>query len=436
MFWFLYDFIFFLISLVMMPSVFLKMHRRGGYRANIGNRFGRYAKETRGKFGEGAILIHAVSVGEVGIASQFMKAMRAVDPTARFIVSTTSSTGWQEAKKKIGEQDLLIYNPLDFTPFVHRMLDATRPSAFIMVETELWPNLIRQCRKRLIPMAIINARLSDRTAPRYARLRFLFGPALRSIRTILVQSKLDEDRYLAAGADKETLTITGSFKFDVAKRSPDKETAAKELLRSLDLLPPRQILMGASTWEGEESLLLNCYQSLRKRFPELRLVLVPRHFERGDGIVKEIHDAGFQVMRRSELKSGTSKARAMTSDDVLLVDTTGEIMGLFPYATIAFVGRTFCSKGGQNMIEPCLCGIPTIVGPETQNFRPVMSDLLASKAIIQLHEANELEPAIATLLDDPDERKALGKRASDAVQLRTGVVDRCVLMIRDAIGKR
>ena len=436
MFWFLYDFIFFLISLVMMPSVFLKMHRRGGYRANIGNRFGRYAKETREKFGEGAILIHAVSVGEVGIASQFMKAMRAVDPSVRFIVSTTSSTGWQEAAEKIGERDLLIYNPLDFTPFVHRMLDATRPSAFIMVETELWPNLIRQCHKRSIPMAIINGRLSDRTAPRYAKLRFLFGPTLRSIRTILVQSKLDEERFLAAGADKETLTITGSFKFDVAKRAPEKEAAAKELLQSLDLLPPRQILMGASTWEGEETLLLKCYRSLRERFPELRLVLVPRHFERGDGIVKEIHDEGFQVMRRSELKSGACQPRALTFDDVLLVDTTGEIMGLFPYATIAFVGRTFCSKGGQNMIEPCLCGVPTIVGPETQNFRPVMSDLLTSEAILQLHKPEELEPAIAKLLDNPIEREALGVRAEEAVKRRTGVVDRCVRIIQKAIQGR
>lgn len=433
MFWFLYDLVFFLIGLVMAPGVFLKMHRRGGYRANMGNRFGRYSEEQRSAFGEDPILIHAVSVGEVGIASQFMKAMREADPSVRFVVSTTSSTGWQEAVKKIGPQDALIYNPLDFTPCVKRMLDAVRPKAFLIVETELWPNLIRQCEKRSIPMAIINARLSDRTAPRYAKLRFLFGPVLRSIRTILVQSDLDKDRYLAAGADPETLTVTGSFKFDVARRAPEKEAAAKELLASLDLLPPRQILMGASTWEGEEKILLDCYKTLKGTFPELRLVLVPRHFERGDGVVRQIHDAGFEVMRRSELKSGACVPRALTADDILLVDTTGETMGLFPYATIAFVGRTFCSKGGQNMIEPCLCGIPTIVGPETQNFRPVMSDLLASEAILQLKKPEELVPALEKLLRDPIQREAYGVRASDAVQSRTGVVARCVEIILGVI---
>ena len=433
--WILYNVVLFLAMVVTLPHYYLKMKRRGGYRRNFGDRFGRYSAETREKIGEGgAILIHAVSVGEVGVADQFIRAMREVNPGQRFVLSTTSSTGWKEAVKRLPPDDVVIYNPLDLPSFVRRALDVIRPSAFILVETEIWPNLIRECKRRNIPVCLVNGRLSDRTAPTYRRLRFIFGPALRCIRMLQVQSALDQERYVAAGAAPESVLITGSFKFDVARRNPEKEAMAGALLRALDFAEGRRILLGASTWEGEEKILAESYLALRAKYPELRLVLVPRHQERAPGVCSDLRALGLNPVRKSDLDAGCASTAPLGADDVLVVDTTGEIMGFFPYAAVCVVGRSFCSHGGQNMIEPCLCGVATVVGPFTQNFRPVMADLLASEALVQVPSASALQPELDRLLGDDAVRAELGACAEKAVLSRRGAVNRCVTAVRDAIG--
>lgn len=432
--WFLYNILFFIAGLFLLPHFYLKMKRRGGYKANFKNRFGRYTPEQLKHIGEGgAILIHAVSVGEVGVAFQFMASMREVNPNQRFVISTTSSTGWKEAEKRLTENDTLIYNALDLPIFVNRELDRIKPSAFITVETEIWPNLIRACARRSIPMFIVNGRISDKTAPTYRKLRFWFGPVLRLFKLILVQSDLDASRFISAGANPETIQVTGSFKFDVAKRNEVKEAMWKELLEKSAFNAPQMILLGASTWDGEEALLLDTYKALSQKYPNLRLILVPRHFERREVVEKEISARGLNSVRKSDLDSGAYKVKPLTDRDVILADTTGEIMGLFPFAAVTVVGRTFRSQGGQNMIEPCLVGVPTIVGPETQNFRPVMADLLASKAIIQLPKDEELILELDRLLGDETARKELGTTASNAVLARRGVVNHCVNAVRTVI---
>ncbi len=433
--WIIYNGILFLAMVVTFPHFWLKMKRRGGYRKNFGDRFGRYGAETLERIGDGgAILVHAVSVGEVGVADQFIRAFRRTNPGQRFVVSTTSSTGWKEAVKRLPPEDVVIYNPLDLPSFVRRALDVLRPAAFIMVETEIWPNLIRECHRRGIPMCIVNGRLSDRTAPTYRRLRFIFGPALRSIGMIQVQSALDAERYVAAGAEPSSVLVTGSFKFDAARRNPEKESMAQAFLRAIDFADGRRILLGASTWAGEERLLADCYLSLRAGHPDLRLMLVPRHMERAEEVCDDIRAAGLNPVLKSEIDAGRAAARPLGADDVPVIDTTGEIMGFFPFATVCVVGRTFCSKGGQNMIEPCLCGVATVVGPETQNFRPVMADLLASEAILQVPSIATLKSELGRLLGDAAERAALGARAEKAVLARRGAVDRCVTAVRDSIG--
>lgn len=432
--WFLYNILFFIAGLFLLPHFYLKMKRRGGYKANFKNRFGRYTPEQLKNIGEGgAILIHAVSVGEVGVAFQFMASMREVNPNQRFVISTTSSTGWKEAEKRLTENDTLIYNALDLPIFVNRELDRIKPSAFITVETEIWPNLIRACARRSIPMFIVNGRISDKTAPTYRKLRFWFGPVLRLFKLILVQSDLDASRFISAGANPETIQVTGSFKFDVAKRNEVKEAMWKELLEKSAFNAPQMILLGASTWDGEEALLLDTYKALSQKYPNLRLILVPRHFERREVVEKEISARGLNSVRKSDLDSGAYKVKPLTDRDVILADTTGEVMGLFPFAAVTVVGRTFRSQGGQNMIEPCLVGVPTIVGPETQNFRPVMADLLASKAIIQLSKDEELIPELDRLLGDETARKELGATASNAVLARRGVVNHCVNAVKSVI---
>lgn len=432
---FLYNVALAIAMVIMFPHYLIKMRRRGGYAHNFRNRFGRYDEETLRRFGGGgAILIHAVSVGEVGVAWQFVCAMRKSDPSARFVISTTSSTGYREALKRVGDGgDAVIYNPLDLPSFVRRALDAIRPSACILVETEIWPNLLAECERRDIPVCLVNGRLSDRTAPTYRRLRFLFGPAIRSMRQVQVQSALDEKRYIDAGANPSATIVTGSFKFDVARRDEAKERSIGELLGQIGFGQGRLVLLGASTWPGEETLLCNIFRRLAGRFPDLRLVLVPRHMERAGEVCSDIRSAGLNPVRKTELDA--HGARPLGANDVLVADTTGEMMGFYPHAAVCVVGRTFRSRGGQNMIEPCLCGTPTIVGPNTQNFRPVMADLLAQDAIIQVADDSGLGSELDKLLGDASARRALAGRAEKAVASRRGVVDRCVVAVRDAIGR-
>ena len=422
--WILYNFLFAIVYVAMLPSFLLRMKRRGGYRARMGDRFGRYPSPFA--FPPSPIWIHAVSVGEVAVAGQLMRAMRAKDPSVRFVFSTTSSTGWKQAEGQVGPGDTLIYNPLDFGGCVRRALDAVKPRAIILTESEIWPNFIRAAKKRGIPLFLINARVSDRSAPRYRKLRWFFGEVLRCFTKIFAQSDLDAKRLVDAGADPAKVSVTGSFKFDVAKRNPPKE----EELRAW--IGGGELLLGGSTWPGEDEALLRIYAELAKTRPDVKLVIAPRHFEKADAVEANIRKAGFGCIRRSRGEScptlNTSTPQhhnASTPYPVFLCDTTGEMMGLFGIATVAFVGKSLCEHGSQNMIEPCLCGVPTLVGPYTENFRPVMSDLLAADAILQVQDEESLKREILRLFGDPAARAALGVRANAAVERRRGVVDRC-----------
>ena len=443
--WFIYNVLFGIVYVAMLPSFLLRMKRRGGYRARMGDRFGRYPNEIlaalrhepRATSHKPPIWIHAVSVGEVAVAGQLMRALRAKEPSVRFVFSTTSSTGWKQAEGQVGPDDVLIYNPLDFGGCVRRALDAARPRAIILTESEIWPNFIRAAKKRGIPLFLINARVSDRSAPRYRKLRWFFGEVLRCFTKIFAQSDLDAKRLTDAGADPATVAVTGSFKFDVAKRNSPKE----EELRAW--IGEGEILLGGSTWPGEDEALLRIYAELAKTRPEVKLVIAPRHFEKADAVEANILKAGFGCVRRSkgvssasclvpsaELKhedsrEGNALCTSRCLAPVYLCDTTGEMMGLFGISTVAFVGKSLCEHGSQNMIEPCLCGVPTLVGPYTENFRPVMSDLLAAEAILQVPDEASLKREILRLFADPEARAALGARAQAAVERRRGVVDRC-----------
>ena len=429
--WLLYNALFAVAYTVMLPSFLLRMKRRGGYRARFADRFGRYPKEildaisqkaaTSAALPQRRIWIHAVSVGEVQVAGQLMRAMRERDPNVRFVFSTTSSTGWKTAEREVKPDDVLIYNPLDFGGCVKRALNAVNPRAVILTETEIWPNFIRALKKRDVPIYLVNARISDRSAPRYKALRWFFGEVFRCFTKIYAQSDLDAQRLADAGADPASVQVTGSFKFDVAHRN---EAKARELRAWIG---EGEILLGGSTWPGEDVVMLNAYKRILEKHPGVKLVIAPRHFEKADAVEANIRAAGFGCVRRS--RSGESAA---SPRDVYLCDTTGEMMGLFGISAVAFVGKSLCEHGSQNMIEPCLCGVATVVGPYTENFRPVMSDLLAADALVQTPDADTPEERAASVeaellrfFDEPERRAAYGQRAQAAVARRCGVVGRC-----------
>ena len=418
--WIVYNALFAVAYALMLPSFLLRMKRRGGYRARMGDRFAKYPADVAELLSADVprIWVHAVSVGEVQVAGQLMRTMRRIDPSVKFVFSTTSSTGWRTAEKEVSEDDILIYNPLDFPRLVAKAFDMVRPRAVILTETEIWPNFIREAKRRGVSLFLANARISDRSAPRYRALRCFFGEVFRCFTKIYVQSDLDAERLVAAGADGSAMEVTGSFKFDVAKRRPEKELELRAWAGE------GRVLLGGSTWPGEDEALLRILPELPE---DVKLVIAPRHFEKADAVEDNIAKAGFRCVRRSR---GESAGDAVAGDGrkaVFLADTTGELMGLFGIASAAFVGKSLCEHGSQNMIEPCLCGIPTVVGPYTENFRPVMSDLLAADAIVQVEDEEGLRSAVRRFFD-PEEREyaaALGERAKAAVERRRGVTERC-----------
>ena len=439
--WALYNILFALVYPFLLPGFLVRMLRRGGYAARMGDRFALYPKGLfdvgRGLFDshrayapgpEGFVWVHAVSVGEVQVAGQFMREWRRIEPDVRFCFSTTSSTGWRMAEREVTERDALIYNPLDFPNFVKSAIRTVRPRAIVLTESEIWPNFIRAARRHGIPLYLINARVSDRSAPRYRLVRWWFGEVLASFTRIFAQSDLDRDRLVAAGAPEGRIEVTGSFKFDVAARNKAKERELR------DWIGEGRILLGGSTWPGEDVALLKVYRGLLNSPTQpasLKLVIAPRHFEKADAVEANIRAAGFACRRRSRERTAGNAAPGGESGDrpaVFLADTTGELMGLYGIADTVFVGKSLCAHGAQNMIEPCLCGKPTIVGPNTENFRPVMSDLLAANAIIQVRDEAELAQRIAACLADDG---GLGVRAQEAVKRRRGVVARCVAGIRE-----
>lgn len=426
--WWIYNVVFAVAYAVMLPQFLLRMKRRGGYRSRMGDRFGRYPAEVLAMLRQmqGAVWIHAVSVGEVYVAGQVMRAMRVREPGLRFVFSTTSSTGWREAEKQVGPEDVLVYNPLDFPLCVRRALAAIRPRALILTESEIWPTLIRACHRRGVPLFLVNARVSDRSAPGYRRLRFWFGPVLRMFTAILAQSETDKQRLVDAGADPGRIEVTGSFKFDVANRNPGKERDVAAFLALVDCGPSRTVLLGGSTWPGEDAALTRIYRRLLPRHPGLRLILVPRHFEKADAVQAEIQRAGFACVRKSEgmINAQQGMTNNHSSPPVILADTTGELMGFYGNAQIVFVGKSLCAHGAQNMIEPCLCGAATLVGPHTENFRPVMSDLMEAGALVQVADEEALANEIDRLAGNAEARHALGARGTAAVVRRKGVVDR------------
>ena len=493
--WALYNLLFAAVYPFLLPGFLVRMLRRGGYAARMGDRFALYPEGLFGKdrplfdshkartansqrLTANFVWIHAVSVGEVQVAGQLMREWRKVEPDVRFCFSTTSSTGWKIAEKELKDlgiqcstsnlqpstSDVLIYNPLDFPNFVKSALRTVRPRAIVLTESEIWPNFIRMAKKMGVPLFLINARVSDRSAPRYKAAKWFFGEVLSCFTKIFAQSDLDKARLVAAGAPTDKVEVTGSFKFDVAHRNEAKEKELREWILGSDrvgagsnnlkgdaadankTLNVPKILLGGSTWPGEDEVLLGIYKRLTQTSNNSKtqtlLVIAPRHFEKADAIEANIRKYGFACVRRSreakekdegeQRKDPKSAVRLGTSPSpVYLADTTGELMGLYGIADVVFVGKSLCAHGSQNMIEPCLCGKPTLVGPYTENFRPVMSDLLVSDAILQVKDAKELEEKIVDLFGKDD--SGLGERAKAAVEKRLGVVAKCVKEIRGAL---
>jgi len=430
--WWIYNGLFAVGYTLLLPKFAVRMWRRGGYRRGFLQRFGVYGGLVERLAARRRIWIHAVSVGEIQVAFGFMAAMRKAIPGVAFVITTTTSTAHQLAEKQVAGDDVLLYFPADFPWIIRRVLAQVKPLALILTESELWPNLIRMLGGRGVPVFMINGRISETSFRGYRWVRSFFADVLKGFTLLLVQGAGDRDRLVALGAPAERVQVMGSAKYDLGEFSAWQTEKVARVLETVGIEPKHDtILVGGSTWPGEEDVLVSIYRRLKPKYKALRLVLVPRHAERRAEVEEQIKRQHVSYVRRSVLHDTDLPGRHPA--DMLLVDTTGELRDFYACADIVFVGKSLTEHGGQNLIEPAALGRAVVVGPNMENFAMVMPDFLATRACWQVADATELERAIEQLLADRELREAYGERAHQLVEQHRGVIERSVGLIRERL---
>jgi len=373
------------------------------------------------------IWMHAVSVGEVNICTQLIRALEPHLPNIKIVVSTTTTTDMGELDKKLPTHITKIYYPIDRRKYVSRALSTMHPKAIILVEAEIWPNFIWRANERGTPIFLVNARLSDRSYRGYKRFSRLFKPLFASFAGVGTQNEADAARLRELGCRPEAINIIGSLKFDAAKIHERRLLNVERMLKQIGVPPNARLLVAGSTHAGEEAILAEIFLRLRKRFPELFLVIVPRHFERGRDVGRDVGSKGVKFAYRSEV--GAQTQLGLNEVECLIVNSTGELKYFYEDAAVIFVGKSITAAGGQNPIEPAALGKPVVFGPNMQNFADAVRGLLAQDGAIQVRDTAELEKTFGDLLASPERCAQLGVNAQKFVQGNLGAIDRTVEMI-------
>jgi 3-deoxy-D-manno-octulosonic-acid transferase len=427
-----YNILFVLFFWLSAPYYFLKMWRRGNWRAGFGQRFARYSPELKAALRKRPVLwLHAVSVGEVGVCWQLIRALEPHLASFQILVSTTTSTGMAELQRLLPPHILRIYYPADFAGAARRALQAIQPRAIILVEAELWPNFLCQAIAARCPLFLVNARFSNTSLRNYRTFGFFFRPIFAKFCGVGCQQPGDVGRVTELGFRAEAVHVTGNLKFDAAQPGPRAALDVPALLRQIGAGKNAMLLVAGSTHAGEEAILAEMLPRLRRRFPELFLVLVPRHFERTKEVVRELETRGIKFICRSDIPAGD--AIAPSHLECLLVNSTGELKFFYEQATVVFVGKSLTAHGGQNPIEPAALGKPVIFGPNMQNFASAGRAFLDGGAAVQVLDAAELERVLAELLADEGRRSVLGARAREVVQQNLGATERTVRFIVEGL---
>lgn len=410
--------------LLLLPFILLRLgwraRRNPAYRDRWRQRLGCYDDVQR--LGE-AIWVHAVSVGEVGAAAPLVRALRARYPYAPVLVTTTTPTGYDTVARQFGETVQHVYFPYDLPWIVRRFLRRFRPRMLLLMETELWPNVIHETRDAGIPVVLVNGRMSERSARRYRWLRGITATMLGRLTRIAAQTEADAARLRGLGAPNACLRITGSLKFDVHLPASVFEEGAA-IRRELGINRP--IVMAGSTRPGEEEILLDMYARLREGHPGLLLVIAPRHPERFDTVADLCRRAGRQVARRQAGDGCSPEA------DVYLVDTMGELLKCYAAADVAFVGGSLAPYGGQNVLEPAALGVPIVTGPSLFNFEDIAARLHDAGALEIGTDAAALAQIVARWLDDSDRRDAAGRAGREIVARNKGATQAVIGVLEEA----
>jgi 3-deoxy-D-manno-octulosonic-acid transferase len=371
--------------------------------------------------GDDSIWIHAVSVGEVLTARALLPELRERYPRLRIFLSTTTITGQHVARGNLQYVDEVFYFPFDLRFIVRRTLRLVRPRLFIVMETEIWPNLLRACREAGVRTVLVNGRISSRSYPRYRAGRLFFRKVLSNVDRFCMQSAESARRIIDIGADPARVTVTGSLKFDSLEipGAPVPAAAAdrgpNRVLRYFRVAPDRPVVMAASTLKGEEEPVFEAFLRIRATRTNALLIIAPRKPERFDEVERMARRAGWNVARRKELRVDGDPRH-----DVVVLDTIGELAQLYQIGTVVFVGGSLVDAGGHNILEPAVFGKPIVFGPHMQNFAEIAEAFLDQGAAVQVRNGRELESALLELLNDPVRRASLGAAARALVEANRG----------------
>src|SRR6202166_5159360 len=391
------------------PYWLFEMLRHGKYRRGLGERLGILAQRIcfEGNF---TIWVHAVSVGEVLAISELVLRLRAEYREHRVLVSTTTDTGHKLAAGRFGAENVF-YFPFDFKFSVTRYFQALHADLIVIAETEFWPNLLRAARESGARAAIVNARISDRSLPGYRRWRRLLSRVLSSVDVFLAQTPEDARRLAEIGAPKDRVFVGGNLKFDVPASSSPK--IVNQLRTGLESSGSGPVLVCGSTVEGEESLLLEAFRTVLAEHPSAVMLLAPRHPERFPQVADQLQQSKLKFWKRSTWKGEP------LSGGVLLVDSIGELAGLYSLADVVFVGGSLVPRGGHSILEPAQHGVAILVGPHTENFRDIV-ELFRTQDAVRIVLPSDLAHVMVGLLKNENDRRALGRRAIETLQSQRG----------------
>jgi 3-deoxy-D-manno-octulosonic-acid transferase len=423
----LYSFLTAVIFVVASPYFLYQALRHNKYVGSVAQRLG-YLPVPFNLDGDESIWVHAVSVGEVLSARPLISELRASYPKLRLFLSTTTLTGQQLARRSVQDVDAVFYFPFDWTLTARRTLNVVRPRLFVMTETEIWPNLLRECKRRAVRTLMVNGRISYRSFPRYRLVRPFMKRVLADIDRFCVQGEETSRRLIELGADPARIIVTGSLKFDSLESSPTPGRGRERVLRFFRVPPGRPVIIAGSTLKGEEEPVIRAFNRVRASGVNALLIVAARHPERFDEVERLCRHEGLAVVRRSELPID-AEPRA----DAVVLDTIGELAQLYQIATVVFVGGSLVPAGGHNILEPALYGKPVVFGPHMQNFGEIAETFLTNAAAIQVRTAGELEETMLSLIGDPVRRARVGAAARALVESNRGARDRTLAVIRDLL---
>lgn len=427
---------------LMSPYLLYQAIRYRKYIRSLPQRLG-YLPVSFNLDGDESIWIHAVSVGEVLTARALLPELRQRYPRLRIFLSTTTMTGQQVARTNLQYVDEVFFLPFDLGFIVNRTLRLVRPRLFVMMETEIWPNLLRACQREGVRSVLVNGRISSRSYPRYRLGRAFFRHVLRNVDRFCMQGEESARRIIDIGAAPDRVTVTGSLKFDSLdltalheaqpegapyRIQPMQDRGRNRVLRYFRISPDRPVVIAASTLRGEEEWVLEAFGRIRATMPSALLIVAPRKPERFDEVERMARRAGWNVARRSELRVDSEPRH-----DVVILDTIGELAQLFQVATAVFVGGSLVDAGGHNILEPAVFGKPIVFGPHMQNFAEIARTFLDNGAAIQVRNGRELEPVLVELLRDPVQRARLGAAARALVEANRGARSRTLATIAELL---